>query len=124
MKKGLSRQYVVAAVAVAAAVVGAFLYLAGRPGPITVDYPLADSVFPPEFPPPRLEWRDSSPRARVWTIDVSFGAKATPSLHATSRGEPIEIGPIDERAVGPTNELPKLTPKQAAAHTWRPDPET
>jgi Tfp pilus assembly protein PilF len=124
MMKSLSRWHVVAAVAVAAVAVGVFLYLAGRPGPITVDYPLAGSVFPPEFPPPRLEWRDASPRARVWTIDVSFGDAATPSLHATSRGEPIEIGPIDERAVGPTNELPKLTPKQAAAHTWRPDPET
>ena len=88
-----------------------------------MDYPLEGSVFPPEFPPPRLEWRDASPRARFWTIDVSFGQEAAPSLRATSRGEPIEIGEIDERAVGKTNELPKLTPEQAAAHTWRPDPE-
>jgi Flp pilus assembly protein TadD len=53
---------------------------------------------------------------------VSFGAAA--SLHATSRGEPLQIGEIDPRAVGPTNELPKLTPEQAAAHTWVPDPAT
>jgi tetratricopeptide (TPR) repeat protein len=125
MEMNPSRRYVVAAVAVAAVGAGVFLFVADRrPEPITVDYPLEGSVFPPEFPPPRVEWRDASPRARVWTIDVRFGATATPSLHATSRGEPIEIGPIDERAVGATNELPKLTPKQAAARTWRPDAET
>ncbi|MCG6925329.1 MAG: tetratricopeptide repeat protein [Acidobacteria bacterium] len=114
-----------AAVAVVAVGVGITWYRAHLPPqPITVDYPLEGAVFPPEFPPPRLEWRDASPDTRVWTIDVRFGEGATPSLHATSRGEPIEIGEIDERAVGPTNELPKLSPEQAAARTWRPDPET
>ncbi|HUL80040.1 MAG TPA: hypothetical protein VL691_22435, partial [Vicinamibacteria bacterium] len=89
-----------------------------------MDYPLQGAVFPPEFPPPRLEWRDGSPRARVWTIDVSFGEGTASSLHATSRGEPLQIGEIDPRAVGSTNEPPRLTPEQAAAHTWRPDPAT
>jgi Flp pilus assembly protein TadD len=123
MKQRLSSPYVVAAVALAALAAGALLYSFRRPGPITVDYPLEGSVFPPEFPAPRVEWRDASPGARFWTIDVSFGQERAASLHATSRGEPIEIGEIDERAVGKTNELPKLTEKQAAAHTWRPDPE-
>jgi hypothetical protein len=36
----------------------------------------------------------------------------------------MEIGEIDPRAVGATNELPKLTPEQAAARTWRPDAAT
>jgi hypothetical protein len=123
MKQHHSSRYTLAAVVLLALGAGAYLYSSRRPGPITVDYPLEGSVFPPEFPPPRLEWRDASPRARFWTIDVSFGQEAAPSLRATSRGEPIEIGEIDERAVGKTNELPKLTPDQAAAHTWRPDPE-
>ncbi|HXK09325.1 MAG TPA: tetratricopeptide repeat protein [Vicinamibacteria bacterium] len=125
MSRRGARLLLVAAAAVAAVGTGLALYLAGRPPrPITVDYPLQGAVFPPEFPPPRLEWRDQSPRARVWTIDVSFGKGGPPSLHATSHGEPIEIGEIDPRAVGPTNEPPKLTPEQAAAHTWRPDPAT
>jgi hypothetical protein len=111
----------IAVVGLAAAVV----FVAGRrPRPITVDYPLEGSVFPPEFPPPLLQWRDASPRARAWTIDVSFGEGSPPSLHATSGGEPIEIGEVDSRAVGATNEPPKLTPEQAAAHTWRPDAST
>jgi tetratricopeptide (TPR) repeat protein len=114
-----------AAAAVALTAAGLALYVVERrPRPITVDYPLDGSVFPPEFPPPRLEWRDASPKARVWTIDVSFGEGGAPSLHATSHGEPIEIGEIDPRCVGATNEPPKLTAEQAAAHTWRPDVAT
>jgi Flp pilus assembly protein TadD len=113
-----------AAAAVALLGAAALFVAERRPRPITVDYPLEGSVFPPEFPPPRLEWRDESPRARVWAIEVRFGEEASPSLRATSRGEPIEIGEIDHRAVGATNELPSLTPQQAAAHTWRPDAAT
>lgn len=123
MKQAHSRTPVAVALAVAALAAGLFLYSSRRPEPIVVDYPLEGSVFPPEFPPPRLEWRDPSPRARFWTIDVSFGQDQAASLRATSRGEPIEIGEIDERAVGKTNEQPKLTETQAAARTWRPDPE-
>ena len=111
-------------IAAVVAATATYLLVELRPKPITVDYPLEGSVFPPEFPPPRFEWRDASPRAGFWTVDVAFGDGAPPSLHATSAGEPIEIGPIDERAVGPTNELPRLTPEQAASHTWRPDAAT
>jgi Flp pilus assembly protein TadD len=114
-----------AAAAIAVAVLACALFLfVRRQQPITVDYPLEGALFPPEFPPPRLEWRDASPRARAWTIDVRFGDGAMPALQRTSRGEPIEIGEIDPRAVGETNELPKLTAEQAAAHSWRPDVAT
>jgi tetratricopeptide (TPR) repeat protein len=41
-------------------------------------------------------------------------------MHAQSAGEGMAIGEIDQRLVSPTNELPKLTPEQAAAHTWIP----
>jgi tetratricopeptide (TPR) repeat protein len=123
MSRGAAR-FVVVAVFVAAAGVAAYFVAGQRPRPITVDYPLDQSVFPPEFPPPTIFWRDASPRATAWAIDVSFGEGAAPSLHATSRGEPLRIGEIDPRAVGPTNEVPKLTPEQAAAHTWVPDAAT
>ena len=33
----------------------------------------------------------------------------------------MQVGEIDPRCVGKTNEPPKLTPQQAAAHTWKPD---
>ena len=120
----MKRSLVVAVLAVCALGAGAASLVSLRPKPISVDYPLDGSVFPPEFPPPNLEWRDASPRATTWSIDVAFGEGQAPSLHAVSRGEPLAIGPIDERTVGPTNRPPSLTPQQAAAHGWRPDAAT
>jgi Flp pilus assembly protein TadD len=123
VKHGAGRLAVVAAGVIVIAGAAALAWHQLRPRAITVDYPRDGSLFPPEFPAPRLEWRDESPRATVWTIDVSFAGGAPP-IHGVSRGEPIEIGAIDTRAVGPTNRPPELTPEQAAAHTWRPDAAT
>ena len=120
----MRKPVVLALGAVAVLAAAAALLVQLRPRPITVDYPLEGAVFPPEFPPPLVEWRDASPGARVWSVDVAFGQGAAASLHAVSRGEPPAVGEIDERAVGPTNERPKLSPERAAAHTWRPDPAT
>jgi Flp pilus assembly protein TadD len=119
-----ARVSIAAAIAVAVLGSAAVLLVERRPRPITVDYPLEGSLFPPEFPPPAFQWHDASPRARAWTVEVAFGEGAAPSLHATSRGEPPQVGEIDPRAVGTTNEPPRLTPEQATAHTWRPDPAT
>ena len=124
MSRPGARYYVVAGIAVAVVGAAAAFLAERRPRAITVDYPREGSVFPPEFPPPTLLWHDASPRARVWTVDVSFGDGAAPSLHATSRGEPLRIGEIDPRAVGTTNEPPRLTPEQATAHAWMPDSPT
>jgi Flp pilus assembly protein TadD len=127
MRQRRSRFVLVAVVAAAVAVTGAAVawYVAQRRlVPITVDYPLDGSIFPPEFPPPLVEWHDPSPDARVWTIAVGFGEGAAPSLQSTSRGEPPRIGEIDPRAVGPTNKLPELGPERAVSHTWRPDNAT
>jgi Flp pilus assembly protein TadD len=119
-----ARSFAVAAIAVAVVAVVAVSVVQQRARPITVDYPLEGSVFPPEFPPPTVQWRDASERATAWTIDVAFGEGASPSLRAESKGEPLQVGETDPRAVGPTNELPKLTPEQAAARTWVPDVAT
>jgi Flp pilus assembly protein TadD len=103
----------------------AWWYLAPHlPEAIAVTYPLEGSLFPPEFPAPPFEWRDPSPSARVWKIEVTFGEGAAPALHAVSTGQPPQIGEIDPRAVGATNKPPELTPEQAATHTWRPDAST
>ncbi len=45
-------------------------------------------------------------------------------LTGTSRGARLRVGPIDLDCVSDTNEPPRLTPQQAAAHTWTPDPAT
>jgi hypothetical protein len=90
---------------------------------ITVDYPENQSIFPPEITPPTFLWRDASNGASVWTIDVKFSDGAA-AIHAKSAGERMRIGEIDPRCVATSNRPPKLTPQQAAAHTWIPDEAT
>ena len=90
---------------------------------IAIDYPLDGSIFPPEITPPTFIWHDTAGTAAVWRIEVAFADGFT-GVHAESAGPRPEIGEIDPRAVGKTNELPKLTPQEATAHTWTPDDET
>ncbi len=115
---------------IALLLVAALLCLAVQPpkaatpvAAITIDYPEQDSIFPPEITAPMFLWRDEAKTARVWRIDVSFG-DGSPAVRATSRGERMRIGDIDPDCVSETNELPKLTPRQAAARTWAPDRAT
>ncbi len=95
----------------------------GETPAITIDYPLDGSIFPPEITPPTFLFRDSAAHASRWSIDIAFGGHA-PAIHVESKGERLKVGKIDPRCVSPTNELPKLTPQQASAHTWIPDAAT
>jgi hypothetical protein len=91
-----------------------------EPVPITIDYPLEGSIFPPEFPAPAWLWRDESGKAVSWDIHVAF-SDGSPPIRTASTGERMRIGEIDPACVSSTNKPPELTPKQAAAHSWRPD---
>lgn len=99
------------------------LSIAPAAAAIRIDYPTDGSLFPPEITAPVFLWRDTGKSATVWQIDVSF-ADGAPALHLTSPGEFLHVGRIDPDCVAPTNELPKLTPQQAASHTWRPSRDT
>ncbi|HUE20292.1 MAG TPA: tetratricopeptide repeat protein [Bryobacteraceae bacterium] len=106
----------------AAAAIG----LAAGPRPqnvatIAIDYPADGSIFPPEFPPPTFLWRDTAAGATGWRIEIEFAGGAV-RIQADSRGERMQVGEIDPRCVGAVP--PALTAEQAAAHTWKPDPET
>jgi tetratricopeptide (TPR) repeat protein len=90
---------------------------------ITIDYPQDGSIFPPDIIPPTFIWRDVHDSAKTWRIAVTFADGSKP-IHATSHGEPIQIGKIDPRCVSENNKPPSLTPEQAAAHTWIPDADT
>jgi hypothetical protein len=90
---------------------------------ITVDYPEEGSIFPPEITPPTFLWRDATDGATSWNIDVAF-TDGSAGIHAIAAGERLHIGEIDKRCISPSNELPKLTPQQAAARTWIPDAAT
>jgi tetratricopeptide (TPR) repeat protein len=87
---------------------------------ITIDYPLDGSIFPPEITPPTFIWRDAAQNATRWRIDIAF-ADGSARMHLQSAGERLSIGEIDQRCVSSTNEVPKLTPEQAVAHTWIPE---
>jgi Flp pilus assembly protein TadD len=96
----------------------------GQVAAIAVDYPLPGSIFPPEILAPTFLWRDpAEATVRWWRVDVGF-ADHTPPIQVKAKGERMKVGTIDPRCVSDTNELPKLTPEQAAAHTWAPDAET
>jgi tetratricopeptide (TPR) repeat protein/Tol biopolymer transport system component len=87
---------------------------------ITIDYPLEGSIFPPEITPPTFIWHDGSENAARWRINVAFADGSAP-VRVVSAGERLAIGAIDQRCISSTNELPKLTPEQASAHTWVPE---
>jgi hypothetical protein len=89
---------------------------------IQIDYPEDGSIFPPDIAAPTFLWRDSTEKASLWTIEVQFHDGSAP-IHLQSSGERLQVGEIDPRCVSPSNELPHLTPAQAAAHTWKPSPE-
>jgi len=94
-----------------------------EPQRIAIDYPLNQSVFPPDIAAPAFLWRDSAPSASSWQIDVSF-ANGSTSMHIAAKGERMRMGETDPRCISNTNKPPTLTPEQAAAHTWTPDPAT
>lgn len=87
---------------------------------ITIDYPLAGSIFPPEITPATFLWHDASTAATRWNIEVKFVDGSTP-MRFQSAGDRLKTGEIDPRCVSPTNELPKLTAELATAHSWTPD---
>lgn len=94
-----------------------------QPERIVIDYPLNESVFPPDMEAPTFMWRDPVTDAETWKIDVSF-ANSSSDVHVASKGERMRIGEIDARCISNNNKLPVLTPEQAVAHTWKPDART
>ncbi len=105
----------------AVALIGVWLHAATTPAVISVDYPPAGSIFPPDITAPTVLFRDPSP-ATTWKIDVEL--PGAPAIHAQSAGERMQIGEIDPETVSDSNQPPQLTPLQAQAHTWIPDGAT
>jgi len=87
---------------------------------VTIDYPMDGSIFPPEITRPTFIWRDDASSATHWRIDIAFTDRSV-GMRIDSAGERMSLGEIDPRCISSTNELPKLTPEQAGAHTWSPE---
>ena len=87
--------------------------------PLAIDYPVAESVFPPEMVAPTFLWHEPIEQADTWLIDVAF--RDDPQhLYALSPGNPPPVGKIDPRCLAPTNEVYQPTPYQASAKSWAP----
>ena len=89
--------------------------------PITVDYPLAGAVFPPEIVPPTVLWHEPTDAVNRWLIEVTFPATER-RIHALSDGrrpEPV----IDPKTVAENNAWEE-DEYQATAKAWTPDRET
>ena len=91
-----------------------------KPG-LNIDIPANGTIYPPDLIPPQFAWRDDNPAATVWRIEIVFGEDARP-IRVWSNGEKMQLGPLDVNLKGFVP--PTLTPEEAAAHTWRPDPKT
>ncbi len=89
--------------------------------PISIDYPGNGSIFPPGITPPTFIWRDAA--ASSWQIEIAFADKFAP-MRFQPKAERMHLGAMDPECIGDTNELPKLTPQQAASWTWTPDAST
>jgi tetratricopeptide (TPR) repeat protein len=89
--------------------------------PISIDYPQDGSIFPPGITPPTFLWRDAA--ADSWQIEIAFADNSAP-FHVSPKAERMRLGAIDPECISNTNEIPKLTPQQAASWAWTPDAAT
>jgi len=93
-----------------------------EPASLTVDYPLDETVFPPEIVPPTFLWHEPDAEADTWLIDVAFADDAE-HIYVLSAGHSPAVGPIDPAASAETNEIYRPTPYQASARSWTPSGE-
>lgn len=89
---------------------------------VTIDYPLDESIFPPEILSPTFLWHDSTDGVDGWLVDITF-ADAACHLGVLVPGTPPPEGEIDPLAVSSTNEIYRGTPYQNSAKAWKPAAE-
>jgi tetratricopeptide (TPR) repeat protein len=92
---------------------------AGDAAELVIDYPLDESVFPPDMVAPRFLWHDPSKGTDRWVVDVALQG-GREHVYVLTRGPAPPPGEIDSRAVGDTNEVYQPTPYQKSARSWRP----
>ena len=86
---------------------------------ITIDYPLDESIFPPEIVAPTFLWHETSPQADRWLIDVSLNSGEA-HIYVLAEGPPPAVEPDDPECYGTGAEPYALTEYQASAKSWTP----
>ncbi|HUT95645.1 MAG TPA: tetratricopeptide repeat protein [Thermoguttaceae bacterium] len=105
-----------------AEVIRAVLQAAGEsdaPASLTIDYPLDETIFPPEIVPPTFLWHEPIEQADTWLIDVASAGESE-HIYVLSPGNPPPAGPIDPECISEHNEIYQPTPYQASARSWTP----
>lgn len=85
-------------------------------GSLKIDYPLDESIFPPDFVPPTFLWHDPHEEADTWLIDIAFGNDPG-HIYVLVPREPPPVGDIDPRCITSTNQY-QPTSYQASAISW------
>ena len=88
---------------------------------LNIDVPINGAVYPPDIIPPQFQWRDDNLAATVWLIEFVFNDHARP-IRLWSAGDKMQLGQLDESLKDYVP--PALSPEEAVAHIWRPDPKT
>lgn len=87
---------------------------------LVIDYPLDQSVFPPEIVPPTLLWHEPYAQADSWLLRFAFSGSPE-TIYVLLPGDPPPTAPIDPRCVTKTNEIYRGTPYQVSAKAWKVD---
>jgi Flp pilus assembly protein TadD len=91
-------------------------------GRVDVVYPLSGALFPPDLAPPAFLWRDTSPEARFWEIEIRLPGGKKP-IRVRSQGPAPQMGSIDARCAEAGAIPPPIPPDEQNAHSWRPTKE-
>ena len=86
---------------------------------ITIDYPLNESIFPPEIVAATFLWHETSKQVDRWLVDVSLN-DGSGHIYVLTEGAPPPKGEDDPRCFSPTNEPYEPTAYQASAKSWTP----
>lgn len=92
---------------------------AGGLAALKIDYPLDESVFPPEIVAPTFLWHESAPQADTWLIDVALPQSS--DVYVLVSGRPAAVGEIDPDCIDENYGPYQPTPYQSSARSWTPD---
>ena len=84
---------------------------------LEIEYPVDESVFPPEMVAPAFLWKDPSGEADAWLIDVAFESESG-RIYQLTDSKLLPPPKIDRDCISDSNELPV----QNYAKNWTPDP--
>jgi Flp pilus assembly protein TadD len=89
-------------------------------GPVDVNYPLDEAVFPPDLAAPTFVWSDPATEADTWLIDLAFDAN---HVYVLTQGTTLPPATdSDPRSISQATAAYRPPVPSTPARRWRPDP--